>query len=105
VIAAAVPFDFTLNSVLVRDRVAVTTAAKAATLTAQVNGVSCTGGVISMTSAGQTPSGATQTGTAITALNTGTAGQTVGVLASAVTTFVEGDGYLEFNLTNRSLAA
>lgn len=105
VIGAAVPFDFTLTSVLFRVKTAVTTGAKLATLTARVNGVAVTGGVISLTSANSTPSGATVAGTSITAGNTGSAGQTVDVLASAVTAFAEGDGYVEFGLTNRNLAA
>lgn len=100
-----VPFDFILNSVAFRIKIAAATAAKLATLTAQVNGVSVTGGVISLTSANATPSGALVAGTSITAGNVGTAGQTIGVVASAVTAFAEGDGWLEFNLTNTDLKA
>lgn len=98
-----IPHAFTLRGVGLRSRLPVTTGAKAATLTAQINGVSTTGGVISATSAGQTPTNTRQDGTTITALNTGTADQVVSVLASAVTAFSEGDGYIEFDLTNNGL--
>lgn len=105
VIEQAIPFAFTLLSIGVRIKRPATTAAKAATLTAQVNGVSVTGGVVSLTSANATPTGALVAGTAITAGNTGTAGQTAGAVVSAVTAFLEGDGYLEMALQNTSLLA
>lgn len=103
VLKVAVPFPFTLNSLLFRvgDK-AVTTAAKLSTLTAQVAGVSCTGGAVALTSANCTPSAATVAGSAITAGNTGAAGDTVGVVASSTTAFVEGNGWLEFNVTELS---
>ena len=41
---------------------------------------------------------------AITALNVGTAGQTVEAAVSSVTAFVEGDGHVEFGITNNDLA-
>lgn len=72
----------------------VTTAAKLATLTPNIAGVAVTGGVVSMTSAGQTPIGAVQNGTPVTALNTFTAAQEITVVASAVTAFVEGAGVI-----------
>ena len=96
----AVPFAFTLTSIGFRVGVPVTTAAKAATITAQVNGVAVTGGVISLTSANATPTGTLVAGTGITAGNTGTAGQTIEGAVSAVTAFLEGSGYLEFGVTN-----
>jgi len=103
VLKVAVPFPFILNSVAYRvgDK-AVTTAAKASTATAQVNGVSVTGGVVALTSANCTPSGAAVAGTAITAGNTGTADQTVGVVMSATTAFAEGNGWFEFNVTRKT---
>lgn len=104
-IELALPFAFKLNSVGFRTRVAASTAAKAATLTGQVNGVSVTGGVVSLTTANQNTSGGLTAGTTITAGNTGTAGQTVGVVVSGVTAFVEGDGYIEYNVTNTNLLA
>lgn len=100
VLAVAVPFAFKLNSVGFRVRTPATTAAKLATLTGQVQGTPVTGGVVSLTSANATPTNTLVAGTSITALNTGAAGNTVGVAVSAVTAFVEGDGYVEFNVTN-----
>lgn len=105
IIGAAIPFDFTVISTTMRVKNAVTTAAKAATLTTRINGVACTGGVLSLTSANQTPNGNAVAATAITALNTGTAGQVLDTLTSGVTAFVEGEGYLEFVVQNRNLAA
>lgn len=96
--AVAIPYNFTLSAVGFRTRTPSSTAAKLATLTAQVNGVSVTGGVISLTTANTNTSGAANAGTAISASNAGTAGQTVGLVASAVTAFVEGDGYAEFTV-------
>lgn len=95
----AIPTGFVVTAVGVRVGTPVTTGAKAATLTTQINGVACTGGVVSMTSANMTPTGALVAGTAITALNgTTTAGQTLEVAVSSVTAFVEGDGYVEFTI-------
>lgn len=91
----AIPYNFTLVSVGLRIGKPATTAAKLATLTAQISGVACTGGVISATSANCTPAGALVAGTAITALNTGVAGATIEINPSAVTAFVEGDGWIE----------
>lgn len=103
VIAAKVPFAFKLLSLGFRVRTPATTAAKAATLTAQVAGVAATGGVVSLTSANATPTNTLVAGTAITAGNVGTAGQTVEAAVSGVTAFAEGDGYVEFVVQNTSL--
>lgn len=100
VLAAAVPFAFKLNSVGFRVRTPATTAAKLATLTGQIQGTPVTGGIISLTSANATPTNTLVAGTTITALNVGAAGNSVGVAVSAVTAFIEGDGYVEFNVTN-----
>lgn len=94
------PFDGTLISANFRVITPATTSAKAATLTAQANGASVTGGVIGLTSANATPAGALVSGSAITGANTFTAGQTVGVVVSAVTTFVEGTGIIELTVQN-----
>lgn len=72
-----------------------TTAAKAATLTGNIAGSNVTGGAVGLTSANATPRGAAIAGSAITAANTFTAGQAVGVKASSVTAFVEGSGIIE----------
>lgn len=95
-----VPFDGSLVSVNFRVTAAATTNSKLATLTGQVNATSVTGGVVALTSANCTPIGAQVAGTAITAGNTFTAGQTVGVVVSAVTAFVEGAGIIELVVQN-----
>ncbi len=98
----ALPYAFTLSSVLLRIGAPVTTGAKAATLTAGINGTPCTGGVIA--AAGAYATGATQAGSAITALNVGTAGQTIDIVASATTPFLEGTGWIEATVINNSRA-
>lgn len=77
----------------------VTTAAKAATLTPRItpsggSAAAVTGGVISMTSANSTPTGATVAGTTVTAANSFGEQDIIDVTASAVTAFVEGTGTL-----------
>jgi hypothetical protein len=100
---ATIPYAFTLNSVLFRANVAITTAAKAATLTAQINGTPTTGGVVAVS--GTYATGATQAGTAVSGANTGTAGQTLEIAVSGVTAFTEGNGLVELSVTNNDLAA
>jgi hypothetical protein len=98
----ALPYAFTVSSVLLRVDVPVTTSAKAATLTSQIAGTAITGGVIS--ASGTYATGATQAGSAITALNVGTAGQTLEIAVSSVTAFTEGTGHIEFTIVNTSRA-
>lgn len=100
VMSLAIPFGFSLTAVGFRTRVVASTGGKAATLTAQVNGVSVTGGVVSLTTTNQNVSGGLTAGTAITAGGAGTATQTVGVVVSGVTAFSEGDGYVEYTVQN-----
>lgn len=69
----------------------VTTAAKAATLNAEINATNVTGGVLALTSANMTPVGAVVAATAITANNTFDANDTISFEGSAVTAFVEGE--------------
>jgi hypothetical protein len=88
-------FKCRLISMHVMATTPVTTSGKAATLTPEIGGVAVTGGVVSMTSAGQTPEGAVQDGTAVTALNVVSATATVTVVASSVTAFVEGAGVIQ----------
>lgn len=76
----------------------VTTAAKAATLTPKIAGTSVTGGTVALTSANCTPAGANVAGAAITAANSFTAAQEITVVASSVTTFVEGAGVIVLTL-------
>lgn len=101
----AIPYAFTVVSALFRTAKPATTAAKAATLTVSVNGTPATGGAMALTSANQNTIGGSVAGSAITAGGTGTAGQTVGVTASAITAFIEGDGYVEFTIQNTDLSA
>jgi hypothetical protein len=72
----------------------VTTAAKAMTISPFIDAVQVTGGVLSLTSALCTPYGADIEGTAVTALNTFGAADTITIKASAVTAFVEGAGFI-----------
>lgn len=97
--AVAIPFNFTLTAVSFRSKNPPTTAAKAVTATAAINGVACTGGVISLTSAALTPGNTNLAGTTLTAGNTGTAGQVVSFALSAVTAFLEGSGQFELSVT------
>ncbi len=93
----AISGSFKVTGVGFRVGTPATTAAKLATLTTQINGVALTGGVIALTSANCTPSGALVAGSAITAKNLG-ANTTLEIAVSAVTAFVEGDGWVEFTL-------
>lgn len=99
----AIPFNFTVVSVLLKIDVAVTTVGKAATFTTRVNTVNTTGGVIS--ASGTYSAGGSQAGTSISGNNTGTAGQIVDLLVSGVTAFTEGAGHLEIVVLNTDLAA
>lgn len=94
---------FIVNSATFRDEIAITTGAKAATLTTQISGAACTGGVITV--AGTYATGVTQAGTPISGSNVGTAGQTLEIAVSGVTTFTEGWGHVELSVTNTDLAA
>lgn len=78
----------------------VTTAAKLATLNAEIGATNLTGGAVALTSATCTPLGAKIAGTAITAANVGTAADTLSIEASAVTAFAEGSGVLLVTLLN-----
>lgn len=84
--------------------IAVTTAAKAVTLTPTVNGSGVTGGALALTSANCTPKGATVSGSAISGGNTGTSAQTLGIAASSVTAFSEGTGWVLLRVQNMDTA-
>lgn len=77
--------DFLVN-------VPVTTAAKLATLNAEIGTTNVTGGTIALTSANCTPMGAVVAGAAITAANSFTATDTISYEAASVTAFAEGSG-------------
>jgi hypothetical protein len=82
--------------------VPVTTASKLATVTPTVNTTPTTGGAVALTSAACTPLGAAIQGSAITAGNAITPADSIGLLGSSVTAFVEGSGY--FNIRIRKSA-
>ena len=99
--ALNVPFAGTLTAMRWRSGVVTSTGSKAATLVAQVNGSSVTGGSVSLASNTDTgTTGAAKAASAITAGNTFTAAQTVGFVVSAVTAFTEGSGWVELDVTN-----
>jgi hypothetical protein len=79
---------------------AATTAAKLATLTPKVGSTNVTGGALALTSANCTPAGAKVAGAAITGGNTFTASQTIGLVGSSVTAFIEGAGWVVLTLYN-----
>lgn len=74
--------------------VPVTTAAKAASLNAEIGTTNLTGGVVALTSANCTPLGAVVAGSAITAANVFGATDTISIEAASVTAFAEGAGVL-----------
>jgi hypothetical protein len=82
----------------------VTTAAKATTLNLDIGATPTTGGTVALTSANCTPLGAVVAGAAITAANTGSASDTISVVAASTTQFVEGDGYLLVKIQNMDTA-
>jgi len=75
-----------------------TTAAKAATLNAEIGTTNLTGGTVALTSANCTPLGAIVAGAAITAGAAFDRDDTISIEASGVTAFVEGQGYLLIKL-------
>lgn len=82
---------------------AITTGAKAATLTTAIAGVPTTGGIVAL--AGAYALGAEQASSAaITALNTGTNANAITVTASGVTAFTEGGFMLNIELQNMDTA-
>lgn len=99
----ALPFGFTVLSARFVADVPATTTSKLATLTLSTTAGAVTGGVMALTSANMTPTGAAVAATAISGANaTGTAGQEVIITVSAVTAFVEGSGHVEVTVSNNS---
>lgn len=78
----------------------VTTAAKAASLNAEIGTTNVTGGVVALTSANCTPAGALVAGSAVTALNAFAKTDTLSIEAASVTAFVEGSGVLLVSVVN-----
>jgi hypothetical protein len=77
---------------------AVTTGAKAATLTPKINGSAITGGVLAL--AGTYAAGAVTAASTITAANIGTSAQTFSITGSGVTAFTEGNGTIRVRVQN-----
>lgn len=82
----------------------VTTGSKAADLNIEIGSTNLTGGVVSLTSAACTPLGKRIAGSAVTANNTGAAGDNISVEASGVTAFAEGKGVLLITIQNMDTA-
>lgn len=78
--------------------VPVTTAAKLASLHAEINAATLTGGVVALTSANCTPLGAVVSDSAITAGAGFKAGDTLSIVAASVTAFAEGSGVLHVTI-------
>lgn len=112
-------FKFSLDKVEFSVQKAVTTAAKAATITPTISGEAIRGGVLSLTSANCTPKGTIVAASAITDIpirtspdtsaqvdndtNHGDANDTITLTASSVTAFVEGDGELILSIHNEEV--
>lgn len=102
----AVPFAFTVLSALWRTGKPASTSSKLATLTLSTSAGAVTGGVMALTTANQNTTGGTVAASAISGANaTGAAAGTIIVTASAVTAFVEGDGWVEVTVSNNDLAS
>lgn len=97
-------FAFKVLAIQFSSEIAVTTGAKAATLTPAIAGSGVTGGALALTSANCTPKGTTVSGSSITANNTGTAAQTLSLAASSVTAFSEGTGWVLLRIQNMDQA-
>jgi hypothetical protein len=95
-VSHVMPFACRVKKVDVRVIKPATTAAKAATLTAKKGAAALTGGVVGLTSANCTPAGAEVAGSAITldANSEFAAGDTLNIVGSAITAFVEGTAEL-----------
>ena len=72
-----------------------TTAAKLTTLGLKINTTAVTGGAVALTTAGCDTKAEVVAGTAVTAANVFDADDTVKVVASSTTAFVEGSGFVE----------
>jgi hypothetical protein len=97
-------YKFKLLSVEFVVDTAVTTAAKASSLNFDIGATPTTGGVLALTSANCTPKGAVVAGSAITAANTGSASDTISLIAASTTTFVEGKGSVVLTIQNMDTA-
>lgn len=82
----------------------VTTGSKLTTLTLKIGSTAVTGFSIALTSANCTPIGALVQSSSVTALNTGTASDTITLVAGSTTAFVEGSGTLFLKIQNMDIA-
>lgn len=78
--------------------VPVTTGSKLATLSMKINSTAVTGGAVALTSALCTPLGARVAGSRITAANRITTADSLSVVATSVTAFVEGSGWIQIRI-------
>lgn len=87
-------YAFKVLSVSFAVSVPAATAGKAVTLNLEIETANVTGGAVALTTANCSTLGALVAGSAITALNTGTATQKLSVEAASVTAFAQGQGML-----------
>ena len=83
----------------------VTTAAKLVSLNAEIGTTNLTGGVVALTSANCTPTGAEVNGSAVTDNNVFSKTDTISIEAASVTAFAEGSGWLIIGLQNTDTLA
>ncbi len=102
--AYTVGYAFKILSVAFGVHKAVTTGAKLATITPSITGVATTGGILSLTSANCTPKGVVVPASAVTGTNSGSASDTISLTASAVTAFIEGNGWIIIEIKNMDAA-
>lgn len=101
----ALPFAFTLLAAVFRTGKPAADASKLATLTLSTTTGAVTGGVLALTTANQNATGGTVSATAISGAGaTAVAGSVIIATASSVTTFTEGDGWIEMTVSNNDLA-
>ena len=81
----------------------VSTGSKLSTLAVQINAKAVAGGVLALTSANLTPMGAVVEGTPVTGSNGFDSDDTISVVASSTTAFIEGDGALHIQYEGKVL--
>ena len=97
-----VPYKFKILNFAGTCTRAVTTDAKTAALNIEIGTTNLTGGVLTLN--GLVTLGAYEAGTAITAANTGAAGDNISIEAASVTTFIEGAFTLSITIQNMDSA-
>jgi hypothetical protein len=104
IFAALLGYNFKVLGIQFVVEVAVTTAAKGATIIPYINGAAVTTTGVVLTSALCTPKGTTIAGGNVTAANTGTNTNPLQLVASGVTAFVEGTGWVILTIQNMDTA-